>query len=377
MADITMGHPGPTEATDRGRLYVGWIIPPFFHELPVDTDDPEEAADRLIALVREVMPGGSAEQQLRMFLMYAPIVGELIEAGAAYAGLCLMDMDSRPSTATVAVYRMPLDGVTHAEALAQAEAGLKAAHPDDDIRTSELPYGGGSGVVRIGSAPVRLPAEASPTGEPLEVPRGLIQVFVPLPNDTEMLAFEMSTPCMEDWDYYSELFAEIVRTLDWATEEEAQLAATLSQAPSVVDTAPDEAVVQELYTRSSRVLEALAIRGRMDEAHNQVSATTCPDCWSRGLRSVCAARHRWQIDDVDDTALATAVDRLEARFQADGWTAVARVEGQRVSLTGTEDAPGHRVTAALAPGRRQLVVEVIAPCTRTVLAPGDTMGAFG
>jgi hypothetical protein len=375
MTGTTTGTDPTTDTADKTGLHVGWIIPPFFHELPIDSDDTEEVGERLYALVKEVLAHGTEDDQLRMFILYAQVIGELRDAGAVYGGVCFMDMDGRPSTASVAVYQTPMEGITHEEALVQAEAALTAAHPDDDIRVSELPYGGGRGVVRIGSAPVALPAELSPTGEAVEAPRGLIQVFVPLPCDSDMLTFELSTPCTEDWDFYSEIFAEIVRSLDWATEEEARLATALSQAPPTPDVTPDESEVKELYARSSRVLEALAVRGRMDEATNQVSATTCSGCWSKGLRSVCTARHQWQIDEVDDTVLSAAVGRLEARLRADGWQSAERTEG-RVSLV-ADGGSGHRINAALAPGQRRLLIEVIAPCTRAVPAPGDGGSAFG
>ncbi len=363
----------PDSETERSLLHVGWIVPPFFHELPVDTDDVDEAGERLYETVQEVLPGGTDDERFRMFVTYASIVGELRDAGAVYAGFCAMDMGGRPSTASVAVYRTPLQNITAEDVLAEASTALQRAYPDDDVRISALPCGKGEAraVVRIGDAPFTLAPEVSPTGQPLEVPRGQIQVYIPLPNDADMLVFELSTPCMEDWDFYSELFATIVRTLDWATEEEARMAAALSQVQPVPDVAPDPAVVQELYVQSSRVLDALAVRGRMDEG-NVVSAVTCGACAARGLRSVCAARHRWQLDDVDDALLAVAVGRLDETLQAQGWLKLSGTPGQYTSLA-ADGGSGHRVNATLVPGRRRLVVEVVSPCTRTVRGPGDSV----
>lgn len=361
-------------APDGPRLHVGWVMPPFFHELPLDTDDADEAAERLYETVREVLPGGTDEDRFRMFVTYCAIIPELRDAGAVYAGFCTLDVGGRPSTASVAVYRTPLGGdLTAEEALTQSLAALERAYPGDDVRISDLPCGQGRAraVVRIGDAPFTLAPEASPTGAPLEVPRGQIQVYLPLPGDAELLVFELSTPCMEDWDLYSELFATIVRSLDWATEEEARMAAALSPAEAVPDAAPDPAVVQDLYAHSSRVLDGLAVRGRMDEG-NQVSAVTCGDCWARGLRSACAARHHWQIDDVDDALLAAAVGRLDEAFQGQGWLKLSGTPGRSVTLA-ANGGSGHQVGVALAPGGRRLVVEVVAPCTRTVRGPGDSV----
>lgn len=359
--------------TEKPGLHVGWVVPPFFHELPVNSDDVDEAGEQLYETVRNVLPGGTEDDRFRMFVTYAGIIDDLRNAGAVYAGFCNLDFDGRPSTATVAVYRMPLQDVTAEDALTEALTGLRRAYPDDDVRISTLPSGKGDAqaVVRIGQAPFTLAAEASPTGEPLEVPRGQIQVYIPLPNDADLLAFELSTPCMEDWDFYSELFATIVRTLDWATEEQAEMEAALSQAQPVPDVAPDAAVVQELYSFSSRVLDALGVRGRMDEG-NTVSAVACADCWSKGLTSVCTARHLWQIDDVDEALLSAAVGRLDAAFQSQGWLKLAGTPGESVSLA-ADSGTGHRVNVTLIRDRQRLVVEVVAPCTRTVRGPGDSV----
>jgi hypothetical protein len=361
--------------TEKPGLHVGWVIPPFFHELPVESDDVDEAGEQLYETVRKVLPGGTDEDRFRMFVTYAGIIDDLRNAGAVYAGFCNLDFDGRPSTATVAVYRMPLHDISAEDVLSESLTALQRAYPDDDVRISNLPSGKGDSqaVVRIGQATFTLAAEASPTGEPLEVPRGQIQVYIPLPNDADLLAFELSTPCLEDWDFYSELFATIVRTLDWATEEQAQMEAALSRAQPVPDIAPDPAVVQELYSLSSRVLDGLGVRGRMDEGHT-VSSVTCGDCWSKGLMSVCTARHLWQIDDVPDEQLAVAVGRLDATFQSQGWLKLSGTPGENVSLAADSGA-AHRVNVTLIHGRQRLVVEIVAPCTRTVRGPGDS--AFG
>lgn len=371
MTDVTMSAAVP--GAGRSELHVGWIMPPFFRELPVDAEDVDEAGERLGELVRTVLAQGSEDDQITMFALYLQITAQLADLGAEYAGFCLLDMDGRPSTATVAVYRMPLDDTTAGEALAQAFSALRRAYPDDDVQISSLPAGRGDtqAVVRIGDAPFTLAPEASPSGEPLTVVRGQIQVYIPLPNDRDMLVFELSTPCMQDWDLYSELFATIIRTLDWATEEEAEMAAALSRVQPVAEVTPDPAVVQDLYAHSSLVLDGLGVRGRMDEG-NAVSAVTCVECWSKGLTSACTARHQWQMDDVEEAVLAGAITKLDRAFQTQGWLKVSGTPDQSVSLA-ADGGQGTRVDATLLVGRRRLVVEVVAPCTRTVRGSGDTV----
>ncbi|PBC87051.1 MULTISPECIES: SseB family protein [unclassified Streptomyces] len=153
--------------------------------------------------------------------------------------------------------------------------------------------------------------------------------------------------------------------------EEGQMAASLDeghlaayyahppQATPAPEVKPDPEMVKELYANSSRVLDGLVVRGRMDEG-NEVSAITCPDCWAKGLRSVCAARHRWQMDEVEDSVLANALGVMDQRLQAAGWLKLEEAPGQSVSLA-AEGGAGHRVQASLVPGQRRLVVEVTAP----------------
>ena len=278
-----------TTTTTAKKLHVGWIMPPFFHELPIDTDDPDEAATRLVDLTRTVLPEHPERQQMAFAMMHASQLDHFRSAGAVYAGFCLLDMEGRPSTASVCVYQLPTEGAPVEDTLTEIKSALERKYRDDDIQIMELPCG--QALARIAAAPFLLPAEMSPTGTGVVVDRGLIHCYVPLPDTQEMLLFELSTPSMEDWELYSELFAEIVRTIDWATDQEIAEYARLNQESRVAQQ-PDQAQVQQVYARSSRVLDALAVRGRMDDEHSEVTATTCEGCWAKGLRSPCSTTHR-------------------------------------------------------------------------------------
>jgi hypothetical protein len=39
----------------RSELHVGWLMPAFFHPLPVDATEPEELADRIVELATTVL----------------------------------------------------------------------------------------------------------------------------------------------------------------------------------------------------------------------------------------------------------------------------------------------------------------------------------
>jgi hypothetical protein len=104
---------------------------------------------------------------------------------------------------------------------------------------------------------------------------------------------------------------------------------------------------------------------------NRLTAVTCADCWSKGLRSVCSARHEWQIDDADDGALASAVKRFATQARAWGWT-LLEVSAERVSAA-EQPEDGYRITVAAVPGQHRVTVDVAAPCTRTVRGPADSV----
>lgn len=64
--DATAGAPSPQQRASG--LRIGWIMPPFLHELPVNAVDDEAAADQLYTLVTELLPDHPPEYQYRFAL---------------------------------------------------------------------------------------------------------------------------------------------------------------------------------------------------------------------------------------------------------------------------------------------------------------------
>ncbi|MFE6867611.1 hypothetical protein ACFVFS_13700 [Kitasatospora sp. NPDC057692] len=67
----------------------------------------------------------------------------------------------------------------------------------------ELPAGPAVAVIDAVSTPVGGTALAT----------SVVQVHLPLPDESRLLSLELSTPCAEDWELYSEVFAGIVRSV--------------------------------------------------------------------------------------------------------------------------------------------------------------------
>ncbi|MER5783358.1 hypothetical protein ABT104_16795 [Streptomyces mobaraensis] len=339
-------------------LWIGWLPPPFFHPLPLDAEGPDEAADRLHALAEELLPTATDEERARLCLAYGSLLGDLAAAGAEYAGFCALEMDGRPSTASLALYRMPMEEIPPSEFCAATEYALRSAYPEDDVRIVDLPCG--QAVVRIGDETFQVPPGVSGGAEPLEMLRGLIQVYVPLPSGVESVVLELGTPAMEDWDFYSELFAAITQTLNWSNEEDLLFLTDASEAFPQANTAPDVAS-RELYEYSSSALDILGLHGQVGP-ESRLSDVVCPDCRSAGHRTPCALLHEWCTNASDPRRTAETVSRAGVALRNGGWHET--FEGATTpSFTALHPA-GYRLGVALSLSGQRIVVKVLAPCRR-------------
>lgn len=288
---------------------LGWIVPSFMQDLPIDAVDEDDLVDKVCELSRSILENRSDDEQAKFAVILFQLVAQLVEmAHAVYAGMAFLDMDGRPSMATVLVSRVAHDASDEQAACEAGEAMLKSAYPDDDIRTVQLPTVWA--VTRIAASPISVPAELSPDGTVHVVPRNIIQAYVPVPHGTDFLVFELSTTSLDDWDLYSELFAEILRTIDWTTDEEIAEQRRLAE----ISTEPHKPLVSDgtaamLYRQSSRVMDMLQCRGQVLEDRDRLSATVCDECWCKGLRSACVAEHTWEVGELYPEAIEAALDR--------------------------------------------------------------------
>ncbi|MEU7159384.1 hypothetical protein [Streptomyces chrestomyceticus] len=366
--------PAPTQHAGPSKLHIGWIMPPFVRELPVDAPDTETAVEQLLALATSLMPDHPAEAQLRFALGLGMQLEPMTEANVIYAGLCFLEVEGRPSGSTIVVSQLPHDSEDDGQLLRTTEELLRLAHPDDDYRLVELPCG--PALTRIGRMEFLLDAHWSPTGAQESLQQSLIQVYIPLPGTSELLVFELGAPESEDWDLHSELFAEILKTIDWGTDQEIADYRTVQQsAPASAE--PDEAVTQELYRHSSRLLDAIALRGRMSGGTG-ASSITCSDCWSKGLRSACSAQHSWQIEEVAPAGLAEVVPRVTASLSAKGWQAEPTENGMSVCLRASEatgpQAVGHTLMVTVRAEEGRIAAQVTSPCARRTVGVDSAFG---
>lgn len=186
-------------------------VPPAFFELPVH-ENPDRIGEALIELAQDIYPAGTPELWYQYAAAQLPVVGEMIDAGVSYAGFCLLDLDGRRSTATVTASL--LESVPGGEKATAASVAAELAGATEQSHVETVSLAAGDAAARFTTEIVSLPGEITDSGRPEEVQIGKIAVFLPLRRDAEMAFFELSTPCMDDWDFYSELFFNIVNTLE-------------------------------------------------------------------------------------------------------------------------------------------------------------------
>lgn len=204
-----------TPTNIANRMHVGWIMPPFLQELPVDATDADEAARRLKDIAIAVLPNRTEEDQYAFALQLGSELEPMKDSGVIYAGLCFLEVDSQPTASTITVSQVQ-HGQDEPTLLSTVERTLSLQYRHDEIQQSELPCG--PCVTRIGPAPFQF--EDARTGEAQRVERTLLQIYIPLPGSGEMMIFELSVHSAAGWDLHSELFAEILKTIDWTTDEE-------------------------------------------------------------------------------------------------------------------------------------------------------------
>ncbi|SCK56621.1 hypothetical protein H181DRAFT_05276 [Streptomyces sp. WMMB 714] len=375
-----MTHP---ETESPRELRVGWLMPSFFHPLPLDVTEPDELVDQIVELATTVLADRSSDEQHFFAQMMLRQTAQLIEAEAEYAGMCFVEHEGEPTMATVLVNRVPSpeEAVreTVEEAAAAIESLLQRRYPFDDIRSGALTLDDAPAVTRTGTLEVSVPPELSPDGKAQTLLQGVIQTYVPLPGQGETMVFELNTPSPSAWEMYTEMFDAVLGTLDWATDEDlaeqreleriAALPAQREPAASTARPEPaplDRASVTTVRHHSSLVLGAVGMRGPMPEEKDRLEAVTCEACRSGGLTSGCTVRHHWEMirlaRDELQKMLAAARSRLAGAGLEEG-----SATGSEVVFSTPEASTAPRdcsVVLTVDPEEGSLIVDVTTGCSR-------------
>ncbi|MEU9040074.1 MULTISPECIES: hypothetical protein [unclassified Kitasatospora] len=242
----------PTDAGTEVRL----VVPPGFHPLtspggppgvsartvpplPADADPADGTAPATaaaaaelsghLAEVAEELFSATGTEPRRDFAVVAATLADLIQdAGVAYAGVCALELDDRTSDAAlvISLARHPLPITALATELATVRRHA-------EVWTVLLPAGPAAVLVEGRTVPVPGPLAAD--GQRRWVVTSAVQAFVPLPDGGTVLCAQLSTARPEDWELYTEAFAELLKSIQFGWDGEP---APTGAAPAAVPAPP-------------------------------------------------------------------------------------------------------------------------------------------
>ncbi|MGW3074548.1 hypothetical protein [Kitasatospora sp. NPDC001132] len=244
----------PVELPTGAGAEVRLVVPPGFHSLtspdgppgvsaravpplPDGTDRTGGAAPatvaaadelaRHLAEVAEELFSATGPEPRRDFAVISATLADLIrDAGVVYAGVCALELDGRYSDATlvVSLARHPLPITALATELATVRRHA-------EVWTVLLPAGPAAVLVEGRTVPVPGPLAAD--GQRRWVVTSAVQAFVPLPDGGTVLCAQLSTARPEDWELYTEAFAELLKSIQFGWDG----------VPTAVGTVPTQAPV--------------------------------------------------------------------------------------------------------------------------------------
>ncbi|GAB7187668.1 hypothetical protein ATKI12_7499 [Kitasatospora sp. Ki12] len=233
------GHPGVSART----------VPPLPADAdPADRTTPATAAAAAeltghLAEVAEELFSATGTEARRDFAVLSATLADLThDAGVAYAGICALELDGRASDAAlvISLARHPLPITALATELATVRRHA-------EVWTVLLPAGPAAVLVEGRTVPV--PGPLAGDGQRRWVVTSAVQAFVPLPDGGTVLCAQLSTARPEDWELYTEAFAELLKSIQFGWDGEAAQApapAVAVAAPAVA--APAVAPVEETRT---------------------------------------------------------------------------------------------------------------------------------
>ncbi|MEV7187508.1 hypothetical protein [Kitasatospora sp. NPDC093102] len=226
----------PVELPTGAGAEVRLVVPPGFHSLtspggppgvsartlpplsdgggraggaaPATVAAADELARHLTEVAEELFSATGPEPRRDFAVISATLADLIRDAGVVYAGVCALELDDRTSDATlvVSLARHPLPITPLATELATVRRHA-------EVWTVLLPAGPAAVLVEGRTVPVPGPLAAD--GQRRWVVTSAVQAFVPLPDGGTVLCAQLSTARPEDWELYTEAFAELLKSIQF------------------------------------------------------------------------------------------------------------------------------------------------------------------
>lgn len=204
QAAIPDGH--SVQADD---IHVRWVMPEIFHDIPLHEEDEDEAVRLIEELAQKALPGAEVEDWLKLAVVVALGMDDLLASGAEYASIGVSAVGEEPCTATVYAALTDSPEGDDRDPIAAIASSLRR---EDVGEVTEIQLPCGPAVSCVGTRDEKVTGELTEDPRGLTLPTSFIRVYVPLPNDTT-LVMEMSTPTPAGWDPFATMFGNIVSSI--------------------------------------------------------------------------------------------------------------------------------------------------------------------
>ncbi|MFG3051558.1 hypothetical protein ACGFZP_11515 [Kitasatospora sp. NPDC048239] len=223
----------PIELATGSGAEVRLVVPPGFHALtspggpagvsartvptgPITGDgtDPAtgaaaaELTAHLAEVAEELFSGTGPAPRRDLAVIAASLADVITDSGVVYAGVSALEVDGRAADATLVVslarHPLPVTGLATELATLRRHA---------EVWTVLLPAGPANVLVEGRSVPVPGPLAAD--GLRRWVVTSVVEAFVPLPDGVSVLCVQLSTAQPQDWELYTEVFAELLKSVQF------------------------------------------------------------------------------------------------------------------------------------------------------------------
>ncbi|MED7949414.1 hypothetical protein [Streptomyces sp. BE303] len=167
-----------------------------------------ELATHLAETAEELFSGAEPAGRRDFAVIAATLADAVCASGAVYAGVAALRADGRPADATLVVslarHPLPITGLATELATVRRHA---------EVWTVLLPAGPAAVLVEGRSVPVPGPLAAD--GVRRWAVTSVVEAFVPLPDGASVLCVQLSTAQPQDWELYTDVFAELLKSVQF------------------------------------------------------------------------------------------------------------------------------------------------------------------
>lgn len=216
-----------TETTDEPGVFpLNFSLQPGFTAIDL-AESAQDRAEKMLDSLQRNMPELGVEEHLRAIMAYEYSVRRMREEGVIYAANFVGRSSEDSSTATTAQFSVVLQA-------AELKASQPLTIPAEELRKRpsckvdfvDLPVGRSLVVVEE----TTLQPEVNLAGHDSAPQRRTrqFQVIIPLSSRDELAIFSLATECLQDWDDYVGMMAEICKTISWREDQRSSIESKLA-----------------------------------------------------------------------------------------------------------------------------------------------------